>query len=130
MLFRGHEASLRWRDVKAAGAIPVQTSLRIRALALALVLFAEPSAGRPLFRAPFRAFDALPDAGAFALGDFNADGALYMAVASFPTGTVVLLLNDGTGEFQPGFTLTNLDPYSITAADLNADGVLDLARRP
>jgi hypothetical protein len=127
MLALGHEASLRWRDVMAAGAILVHENMRFGVLVLALTLLAEPAVGMPVFRAPFRAFDAVPGAGAFALGDFDADGDMDITAASVQAASVVILLNDGTGEFQPGFRIAPGDePVAVTAADVNADGGLDL----
>ncbi|MEW5852862.1 MAG: VCBS repeat-containing protein [Myxococcota bacterium] len=65
---------------------------------------------------------------AVALRDMDLDGRLDLAVASFSSGLVHVLLGNGAG----GFTLTEsftapANPTTITAADLNRDGMPDLA---
>ncbi len=69
-----------------------------------------------------------------AVGDFNGDGNLDLAVANFGDGTVAILLGDGTGEFSPAATpivtvgsARNSEPFSIAVGDFTGDGVLDLA---
>jgi uncharacterized protein (TIGR03437 family) len=72
----------------------------------------------------------------FALGDFNQDGKLDAAVAAYGTapngsgaGGVILLMGKGDGTFQTPVTLAvpgGLHPVAVAAADLNADGILDL----
>jgi FG-GAP-like repeat len=75
---------------------------------------------------------------AVVMGDFNGDGATDIAVANrgtyddtcgcYPTGSVSVLLNDGTGRLgAPAPHLVGGNPQAIVAADFNGDGVLDLA---
>lgn len=68
------------------------------------------------------------DADSIAVGDFNGDGLLDLALANAGSGTVTILLNNGTGGFTVGNTLVvGSDPADIVAADFNGDGKTDLA---
>ena len=76
---------------------------------------------------------------AIAIGDFNGDGRLDLAVADTGTGTVSILLGNGDGTFQPAVSysteapITRQIPASITSpdaivvGDFNGDGKLGLA---
>lgn len=67
-----------------------------------------------------------PDA--VAVGDFNGDGRLDMAVANEGDNTVSILLGNGDGTFQSQTTVaTGLAPDAIVTGDFNGDGKLDLA---
>jgi hypothetical protein len=68
---------------------------------------------------------------AVAVGDFNNDGNLDLAVASDSgtgiSGTVAVLLGNGDGTFQSQVSYTvGFTCNGVAAADLNADGRLDL----
>jgi len=70
----------------------------------------------------------LPDA--IAVGDFNGDGKLDLAVTSNgnATGNVSILLGNGDGTFQPAVLyLAGSNPSSVAVGDFNGDGKLDLA---
>jgi len=68
-----------------------------------------------------------------AVGDFNGDGKLDMAVvnkgADWGNGSnLYILLGDGTGDFQLASSLLQQqNPAAVAVGDFNADGKLDLA---
>ena len=63
-----------------------------------------------------------------AVGDFNGDTFLDLAVANCVSSNVSILLGNGTGSFG---TATNFavgtDPVSVAVGDFNGDTFLDLA---
>jgi phospholipase C len=61
-------------------------------------------------------------------GDFNGDGKLDLAVGVSPDSIVTILIGDGTGNFTPVNTISNVvNPTSLAVTDFNQDGLLDLA---
>ena len=71
-----------------------------------------------------------PGAGVIAAGDFNGDGIPDLAtLSSYPgANTVSILLGNGDGTFQTHVDYTTGNgPVSLTVADLNGNGKLDLA---
>jgi hypothetical protein len=69
-----------------------------------------------------------PDPNNVAIGDFNHDGKLDLAVASGDSiQTVSVFLGNGDGTFQPQVRYAvGSFPYGVAAADVNLDGNLDL----
>ncbi|HEX5731981.1 MAG TPA: alpha/beta fold hydrolase [Blastocatellia bacterium] len=63
-----------------------------------------------------------------AVGDFNNDGNLDLAVAKISSNSVSILLGTGTGSFgaKTDFVTGNF-PFSVAVGDFNNDGNLDLA---
>jgi hypothetical protein len=65
-------------------------------------------------------------------GDFNADGILDLAAASYPSGNISVLLGNGGGGRGDGAFAAKVDYYAgsgayfLTTGDFNADGILDL----
>ncbi len=83
------------------------------------------------FFQPAAAVSTNPYPAQMAVGDFNGDGILDMAVAnfgSFTGNTVSVFLGNGNGTFKPKVDYTvSLGPLSVVTADFNGDGKLDLA---
>jgi hypothetical protein len=67
---------------------------------------------------------------AIAIGDFNGDGILDLAVAGNNHNSVYIMLGDGTGAF-PVANVSQINvgnsPASVVAGDFNGDGNLDFA---
>jgi len=62
-----------------------------------------------------------------AMGDFNGDKKLDLAVVNSGSGSVSILLGNGDGTFTAGATVNGLRiPSTIVAADFNNDGFMDL----
>jgi hypothetical protein len=105
-----------------------QRHLRIAMELLCLTLLVRPAFAQFETRDIASLADYVPQA--IALGDFNHDGNLDMAVATAASSTndIVVVLGRGDGTFGPPVQYTaGVGAVSIVAADLNHDGNLDLA---
>lgn len=68
--------------------------------------------------------------GAIAVGDFNGDGKLDVAVANFDNEDLSILLNDGSGNFNQANNAPihiGHHPTAVLVADFSLDGKLDIA---
>jgi hypothetical protein len=63
-----------------------------------------------------------------AVGDFNGDGRIDLAVTASAVGQIDILLGNGDGTFQPPVTYAagGKRPQSVAVGDFNGDGNLDL----
>ena len=69
-----------------------------------------------------------PEPFSVAVGDYNRDGKLDLAVTASALNVVSVMLGKGDGTFQPRVDYpTGARPTSVIVADLNGDGKLDLA---
>ena len=68
-----------------------------------------------------------PEPAAVAVGDFNGDGKLDLAVANAGTSNVTVLLGNGDGTFQAPVDYAAGSGFSVAVGDFNGDGKLDLA---
>ena len=66
-----------------------------------------------------------------AVGDFNVDGKIDLAVSSYGTGSngvVSVMLGKGDGTFFPSVNYASApSPFALAKSDFNADGKIDLA---
>lgn len=64
--------------------------------------------------------------GGIVAGDFDGDGRIDLAVGLLHSSQACLLFNQGNGQFTRSFIASGAQTVSITAADLNHNGKLDL----
>jgi hypothetical protein len=62
-----------------------------------------------------------------AVGDFNADGNVDLAVVNLGPSTIGMLLGNGDGTFRPAVVSpTGFEPFYLAVGDFNHDGKLDI----
>ncbi len=67
--------------------------------------------------------------GAPAVGDFNQDGYLDLAIGGYPNGNdgeIEIFLGNASGAFTQGTTISGVYAINVATADVNNDGKLDL----
>lgn len=88
--------------------------------------------GDGTFKPKPKTFAAGQAPASIAIGDFDGDGILDLAVSNLyvdtgDPGTVTILLGHGNGTFTtPESPIAGFLPYSVEVADFNGDGVADL----
>lgn len=74
------------------------------------------------------AVDTVPGPTGFALGDFDSDGLLDLAVSSSVNHSLGLMRSDGRGHFAAARQfVVGENPRTVISADFNRDGIPDLA---
>src|SRR5262249_20709440 len=62
-----------------------------------------------------------------AVGDFNGDGTLDLAMANYYSNNVSVLVGQGDGTFRPAVNFAaGSHPSSVAVGDFNGDGIPDL----
>lgn len=118
----------RWlrRQSQRDGSVRRPSALALVAVSFASLIFVDPARGVSF--APAVNYGTQTQPAAVAVGDFNGDGKLDLAVETDALG-VSILLGKGDGTFQTATTYpTNAgSSFSIAVGDFNGDGSLDLA---
>ena len=121
-------ASVPASDIAAAGTASVTVVNSSPGGGTSNVMFFEvtPSSSSIALSAP-SAFGAGTNPSALAVGDFNGDGKLDLAVANEGSGNVSILLGNGNGTFQAAVDYgAGSNPSSVAVGDFRGDGKLDL----
>ncbi len=72
-------------------------------------------------------YDVLSSPQSVAVGDFNADSKLDLAVGSYQGNSIGILLGNGDGTFQQAVNYPAFSPTWVVAQDMDGDGTTDLA---
>src|SRR5207245_2470349 len=103
-------------------------SLLVGAALLFLSTFPDPAPAQTVSFIARRDFAAGRSPDSVAVGDFNGDGKLDLAVADLVSSDVSVLLGNGGGSCKAALTFAaGRGPTSVAVGDFNGDGKLDLA---
>jgi uncharacterized repeat protein (TIGR01451 family) len=98
------------------------------AVSIFLAVLGSPQSVAAVDFAPAKSYAVGTSPAAIAVGDFNGDGKLDIAVANTGSNDVSILLGNGDGTFQPAMNFSaGNSPSKIAVGDFNGDGKLDLA---
>jgi hypothetical protein len=129
--FVSHSQLTAWvpaPDIAAAGTASVTVVNPSTGGGMSNVMFFEvtPSSSSIALSAP-SAFGAGTNPDSAAVGDFNGDGKLDLAVANEGSDNVSILLGNGDGTFQAAVDYgAGTDPDSVAVGDFRGNGKLDL----
>src|SRR6185436_1058497 len=97
-------------------------------LVFSIAAIAEVTSGQAPLLSPPASYNVGANPQSVAMGDFNGDSRLDLAVANFDADTMSVLVNQGGGGFgAPTNYATGFGPIAVAAGDLSNDGKTDLA---
>lgn len=117
-------------DGKLDVAVTYAAATGLSASKVGVLINAGPGTYQPVSFEPVKFYGVGSTTMSLALGDYNRDGELDVAVGLVEKNSVSILLNNGTGKFttkgRVNYPVGQM-PIAVTAADFNSDSKLDLA---